>query len=257
MPLRAAPGRKPLPRLPLPPKSQTSSRVRASLPTPAFSRTLSQERLKGTLTQRKERFTAVQADVLKTETGPVTRARLKKEGFTPQVSLTPLKPGKSTLAFAGPGPSGKGKATGIISRGTGVETSVTSGRNIARHEVVHHILPLSGEAEHAIISQSTTRKGINIARAQLLASKPLSQRVTTRLKSTLGRQVPGTQNKSGLKVRLGLEGTLRAREGLGTQGFQTPQLTKTASLGSETQRQTSRDQMRKLGRRLKAKGVDF
>ena len=255
MPLRPAPGKKLLPRIPLPPKSQTSSRVRSPLPTPAFSRTLSRERLKGTLTQRKERFTAVQADVLKTETGPVTRARLKKEGFTPQVSLSRAKPGSATVAFAGPGPSGKGKATGIISRGTGVDTSVTAGRNIARHELVHHILPLSGEAEHAIISQATTRKGINIKRAQLLATKPVSERITMRLKSTKGRQIPGTQRSKG--ARLGLEGALRAQEGLGTQGFQTPQLTRTASLGSEVQRRTARDQMRKLGRRLKAKGVDF
>ena len=253
MPVRASPDKKPLPRLSLPPKSETSSRVRSPLSTPAYSRTTSTTRLRGTITQRRDRFTAVQADVLKTETGPVTRSRLKAEGFTPQVSLTALKPGKSTLAFAGPSPGGKGKATGIITRGTGVETSVTGGRNIARHELVHHILPLSGQAEHAIIGLSTTRKGLNIKKAQLLATKPVSERVTMKMKSTLGRGTPGAPNKG---IRLGLEGTLRAREGLGTQGFQTPQLMKTAALGSENQRATARTQMRKLGQRLKGK-VDF
>ena len=258
MPLKAAPSFRPRT---APPLERESKSIRLSpRGTPAFSKMQSQVRLKGPLTQRKERFTAVQADVLKMETGPVTKAKLKKEGFTPQVSLNRGKKGDSTIAFAGPGPSGKGKATGIVSRGTGVDTSIRANRDTARHEVIHHILPFSGGTEHAIISQASSRKGINVNLALLLGSKPSTERVTRRLKSRVARTLPSRFRPppvAKMRAGLGLEGTLRAKEGLGTQGFQTPHLTKTAATGSETQRRSARNQMRNLGSRLKAKGVDF
>jgi hypothetical protein len=42
-----------------------------------------------------------------------------------------------------------------------------------------------------------------------------------------------------------------------TQGFQTPHLQELHRQGSEAQSKRAREQMRRLGRRLKTKGVDF
>lgn len=166
---------------------------------------------------------------------------LKERGFTPRPTQKTVDPTQGRQGWPPPGPPVNADITGP-KRSTIVNVSpggrpVSKGRlilgepttPILRHEVGHQILAtrdIPSGGHHGLQESRGTTGGLG----------RLSNLSTTQLRSLKHRTPKG---------------------GTGFSGFQTTQLVKGASSPSAKTRETSLDQMRKLGRRLKAKGVDF
>jgi hypothetical protein len=129
-------------------------------------------------------------------------------------------------------------ATGPSGRLTGSTRTI---RGTARHEVAHHL----GAGHTAIraatgglggLSRQQTQRAV---RAQAL---PPAQRLQRAVKTTAARRSRRPPFPFGPRPEF--------------RGFQTQQLVKVATTGTSTQQSRAREQMRRLGRRLRGR-VDF
>lgn len=226
MPVRASPDKKPLPRLPLPPKRQEQ-------PPPASSVSVEDN-----LRVSQNRASTAVARAIK-ETSPAQQMQLSRKGLVAKVKLE-KEPGFSALASSP-------KITFGVTKTGKLPLSASTLRGVARHEVAHHTLegvtqPRNVSREHLIIRGSQLEKsGVRLAQAPSIARMDTSRRLTTLAKLSVRPPAGGISRQVRRKM----------------PGFSTSQLRKTATTGSPTQKATARTQMRKLGQRLKAKGVDF
>lgn len=154
------------------------------------------------------------------ETTPSQQTQLTQIGFTsrPRVS-TSLPPTAAAIAT--------NPLTFAVNEQGRLKSTLRGIRGTARHEVAH----LLGAGHQAI-------------------------RATRASGSALGlRQAPAAQ-RAGQGRRLAMSASLRVRGTSRRQGFQTVQLTKVATTGTPSQQSRSREQMRRLGRRLRGR-IDF
>ena len=162
------------------------------------------------------------------ELTPPGRAKTRDTGLTStRARLTSSDPGAAARATS-PSISFTLTPTGALALPS------RSLKTVARHEVSHFAAGVPQSRQHLTIKAAGAQDSPSgLRRVSGVARLPINTQVTMALK-----RAP------------------KAKSGVGTTGFSTPQLRKTATTGSASQSATARTQMRKLGARLKGK-VDF
>jgi hypothetical protein len=167
------------------------------------------------------------------ELPPATRASLPSS-ISVRIGKS-RKPSKA-LAFAG----GFQKPTiTFLATGAGRPKSKLPDVGVARHELAH-----IGGAGHVALGAATRQPGKSATPRsgfQTAAAIELQKRPGVRTQRVLRTRAPSAPKVS---------------QTSSTQGFQTPQLMKVAQTGTASQRSRARQQMRKLGRRLRGR-IDF
>lgn len=117
-------------------------------------------------------------------------------------------------------------------------------RRVARHEVSHHLgtTPASLSSIRFGFDLTSAFKTQQVVR---LAKEPISRQRVRRIKEKVLFEQKGRPRESKTLPRQGI------------QGFNTPQLTKVIKGGTPSQQKRARMLSRKLGRRVKKRGIDF
>ena len=173
------------------------------------------------------------------ESGAGGQAMLRRKGVTtePAISTAGPSPHEAAYAWASvPKIGWRVEKSGKLATHSAVGT--------ARHEVAHHLMDLPTETEHRIITKLRTEE---VGGYRLAATRPLSRMSPERRGLTVEKFARAGQ-VSGVGPA-----TMRGPKA----GFQTPHLTKVATKGTPSQARRARELMRRLGRRMKARGVDF
>ncbi len=190
--------------------------------------------------------TGVQRSILK-ELPSGTRKALSQAGFSPRPVQQTVDTSKAAAGWGAPGPPvvarGGGKPRTVVRVGPkgrpvlrGKQLLGEPLKPILRHEIGHQILWARGVSSapgfhHRIQEGRGTEAGTaRLGRTSISRLMRMKRR---------GRQ-PQSQTSS-----------------VSTQGFQTPHLKAEAQTGSPTKQRRARDLMRKLGRRMRTRGVDF
>lgn len=161
------------------------------------------------------------------ETTPSQQKQLKQGGFKP----------RPRLSTSDPAPA---RATNPITFGVGKQGRIRTTNIVgaARHEVAHHL----GAGHLAIRATGASETAVGLRQA------PSAQRISP------GRQLAMISQRRERRSRVRIPTTTRPSSS--TQGFQTPQLQKVETTGTSSQQSRSREQMRRLGRRLRGR-IDF
>ena len=183
------------------------------------------------------------------ELNPAQRLSLAKSGFTTRPLLVTSPPPSSGRAFGA-----LALGLGTMKRQTAFARTSTGGLSnrrgllrTARHEVAHQTIDIVDRARSGgsrTLSTSTHHAAIRAAGAE-------SGGQALREVPKLAQESPSRRIQR-MQKRLQNQAPRRT----GGQGFQPPQLQKVAETGTATQRSRSREQMRRLGRRLRGR-IDF
>ena len=185
--------------------------------------------------------------------------RQQTSGVSRRASTTTRRADKGVLAFASNPISFTVTKTG--------ELKTQDPRGTARHEVAHFTIPagakgpITGDQQHdAITASGAQGSDRGLARAPATARLPQSQRIqrrgAERVRQTNKVPLALPTLSTGVRVRKAPKSPLISIP-KGATGFSPTHNREARSSTSPTTRQRAGEQARKLGRRLKKRGIDF